>query len=41
MFSVSGKIFGSQANYIIAEVMYREGEDDEEGEEEEEDKVRI
>jgi len=30
-----GKIFGSTANYIIAEVQYREGEDeDEEGEEE-------
>jgi len=33
-----GKIFGMHANYIIAEVMYREGEDEDEGEEEEEDK---
>merc|ERR1719376_1220852 len=33
-----GKIFGLHANYIIAEVMYREGEEEDEAEEEEEEK---
>ena len=30
-----GKIFGTEANYLIAEVEYREGEEEEEEEEEE------
>ena len=31
-----GKIFGTEGNYLVAEVDYREGEGDEDEEEEEE-----